>query len=86
MNQTYGVSAMPQPKTARHKSADLLEQSSHKFTHNKPFQPRILRTKNSTHSKLTASKNYNPPKRKPTTGENGPVELTKESLAQNQTV
>ena len=85
LNQTYGVTVMPQGKSPRNRPSDLLDQAPHKFTKEKQFQPRILRTHTNAQSKLTGSKDYNPPpKRRPAQGEN--VSLTKEAIERNQKV
>ncbi len=49
------------PQTPR--SGDLLEMSAHRFTDEKPFQPRTLRS--NTQSKLSDFKYYTAPKKRP---------------------
>ena len=53
------------------RSGDLIELNKDKFTEEKPFQPRTLKT--NRESKLSQFKYYNPPKRKPKEGDHSPI-------------
>lgn len=60
-------------RTATPRSGDLLETKSHKYTEQKPFTPRTLKTKHS--SKLSQFKYYTPAKKKPVQSESGPTKV-----------
>ena len=77
-----GVARTVKPQVKKNRSGDLLIKAAHKFTEEKPFQPRILRSHHTAQSKLTTSKNYNPPQ----WHTQNSTTLTKESINESQQV
>ena len=79
-NSFGATTTLRNPSTPR--SADLLETQAHKFTEEKPFQPRINRT--NRQSKLSQFKYYNAPKNKTQTRGGGQQSLAKDTRVLHQ--